>query len=140
MADTLDLKQILHEAKTIAVVGASDRPTRTSFAIVRYLMSEGYTVIPVNPNYTTVHGLTCVPDLATIPADAEVDIVNVFRNARHMESVLNEIAAFADRTGSRPVVWTQIGVSTAAASSLAASLELPYIANRCIMVEHSRYF
>ena len=138
--EQLDLKRILHEARTIVVLGASDRPTRTSFAITRYLISEGYEVLPVNPNYRSVLGRPCFPDLASIPADAQVDVINVFRNARYTESVLREIEAFVARTGSRPVVWTQIGVSTPAAADLAEELGLPYVANRCIMVEHSRYF
>ena len=134
------MHQILHEARTIAVVGCSGRPTRTSYAISRYLLEEGYTIIPVNPNYQEVHGHTCYPHLRDLPTDPKVDIVNVFRNARYTEEVLRDVADFAERTGSRPLVWTQIGVSTPRAAALAEELGLPYVANRCIMVEHSRYF
>lgn len=136
----VDLKRVLHETRTIAVVGASGRATRTSYAISRYLIEEGYEVIPVNPNYEEVHGRKCYPDLASIPRNVQVDIVNVFRNARYAEDVVREVAEFGRERGKMPVIWTQIGVSTPAVASLAAELGIPYVANRCIMVEHSRYF
>ena len=136
----VDLRRVLHETRTIAVVGCSGRPTRTSYAISRYLIQEGYTVVPVNPNYSEVHGLTCYPDLPSIPDDVEIDMVNVFRNARYAEEVVREVAEFGRQRGKMPIVWTQIGVSTPAVAALAQELGIAYVANRCIMVEHSRYF
>lgn len=135
----MDLKQILQDAKTIAVVGCSGRPSRTSFAISRYLIAEGYAVVPVNPNYEEVHGLACYPDLASIPTEPAIDIVNVFRNPRYVLDVVREVVTLMGGLEKAPVVWTQLGVSTPAAAELARVSGIPYVTNRCIMVEHSRY-
>ena len=134
-----DIRQILSDAQRIAVIGCSGRPTRTSHGITRYLLAAGYEIIPVNPNYDEVLGIPCLPSLASIPADVPVDVVNVFRNPRFTEGVVQEVVAFARRTGTRPVVWTQLGVSTPAAAALAQEHDLPYVTNRCIKIEHDRY-
>ncbi|HEX7072157.1 MAG TPA: CoA-binding protein [Rhodothermales bacterium] len=136
----LDLQQILTDAKTIAVVGCSGRPTRPSYGVSRYLISAGYTIIPINPNYEEVHGIPCLPDLGSIQAGTRVDIVNVFRNPRHAADVVRDTIALADRIGSKPVIWMQLGVSSQEAVALAEEAGLPYVGNRCIRVEHSRYF
>ena len=74
-----DPHQILLESKTIAVVGASPNPDRPSHWISKYLMSEGYTVIPVNPGHDELFGLRCYPDVESI--ESQIDIVNIFRRS-----------------------------------------------------------
>jgi predicted CoA-binding protein len=133
-----DLKAILEAAETIAVVGCSGNPSRTSYAISRYLQEVGYRIIPVNPNYEEVHGERCYPDLASVPQDASIDLVDIFRNPRHTAEMVEHVVARARATGERPVVWTQLGVSTPEAERLAKEAALPYVKNRCILVEHSR--
>lgn len=135
----MDIHQVLREARTIAVVGASARRERTSHSITRYLISEGYVIIPINPNYDEVLGLPCYPDLLSMPADASVDIVNVFRNPRYAADVVRDVVRWANERGERPVVWTQLGVSTPEASAVAREAGLPYVANRCILAEHNRH-
>lgn len=138
-ADTVDeLKRILERAETIAVVGCSDRPSRTSYAIYRYLKNAGYAVIPVNPHHDTCHGDTCYPDLLSVSDSVRIDIVNVFRNPRYTAEMVEIAAERADRTGHRPTIWTQLGVSSRQAEETARRHDLRYVRNRCIMVEHSR--
>ena len=132
-----DFKEMLESARTIAVVGCSDDPSRTSYAISRYLIEVGYTVIPVNPNCTEVHGLKCYPSMQQIPGDVEVDIVNIFRRPSHTAEMVRDVLERIEQTGEKPVIWTQIGVSSREAEELAKDADLDYVKNRCILVEHS---
>lgn len=133
-----DLKTILENARTIAVVGCSSDPSRTSYAIARYLSEIGYRVIPVNPNCDEVLGETCYPKLQRIPADTQIDIVNIFRRSDHTAHMVADAVERAESTGTKPVIWTQLGVSSQDAQRLADEADLPYVRNRCIMVEHAR--
>ena len=134
-----DLKEVLESARTIAVVGLSESPSRTSHGIARYLQRAGYRVIPVNPNCGEVLGERAYPDLESLPADVEVDIVNIFRNPAYTDEMVAMAVRYAEATGRRPVIWTQLGVSTAAAQARAEAAGLPYVANECIKVVHARY-
>jgi hypothetical protein len=133
------LKAILNEARTIAVVGCSCHPHRTSYAIFQYLKAAGYDVIPVNPNHEACDDVSCQPDLLAIPDDTRIDIVNIFRNPRHTAEMVDIAVQRAENTGHRPVIWTQLGVSSPEAEETALRNDLPYVKNRCIMVEHRRH-
>ncbi len=134
----MDLKAALEDARTIAVVGCSPRETRTSHRIARYLQNAGYTVVPINPHHDELLGVPCYPDLLHIPEDVEIDIVNVFRQPRFTEGVVQETIDRSERTGHKPLVWTQLGVSSREAERLAAEHGLAYVRNRCSMIEHAR--
>lgn len=133
-----DLKALLSDTQTIAVVGCSSDPSRTSYAIARYLISSGYRMIPVNPNCDECLGETAYPDLQSIPNDVQVDIVNIFRNPQYTAEMVKMAVEYAEATNTQPVIWTQIGVSSPEAEALAEEADLPYVKNRCIMVEHRR--
>ncbi len=135
---TEDPRAALQSARTIAVVGCSKRPTRTSHKIARYLQEAGYRVIPVNPYAEELLGERCYPDVQGIPEEVGVDIVNVFRRPEHTAAMVEDAAARAEATGTKPLVWTQLGVSSTEAQALAEEAGLPYVKNRCIMVEHAR--
>ena len=132
-----DFKKILESARTIAVIGCSADPSRTSFAISRYLIEVGYQIIPVNPNHREVHGLTCYPDVGRIADDLRIDIVNIFRRPAFTADMVRDVLKRIERTGEKPVIWTQIGVSSSVAEKLTDESGLVYVKNRCIMVEHS---
>jgi uncharacterized protein len=134
----IDVKEVLEAAETVAVVGCSNQPSRTSFVISRYLLDRGYRVIPVNPHHAYVHGQRCYPDLPSIPADVRVDIVNIFRNPRYTAEMLELAVQRVRATGERPVIWTQLGVSSREAERIAHEAGLHYVKNRCILVEHGR--
>lgn len=132
-------QEILAEAKTIAVVGCSNNPARTSNSIARYLISAGYNVIPVNPGHKEILGRPCYSSVSEIPEDIKIDIVNIFRRPAHTAAMVEDVLKRIEKTDEKPVIWTQIGVSSKEAEQIAESAELPYIKNRCILVEHSRY-
>lgn len=133
-----DLKSVLDTAETIAVVGCSDNPSRTSYAIAQYLQNHGYRIVPVNPNVDTVLGETAYPDLPSIPQDVAVDVVDIFRAPQHTADMVRTAIERSEATGRTPVIWTQLGVSAPEARSVAAEAGFPYVRNRCIKVEHAR--
>ena len=137
MPSSPDPYAILEGATTVAVVGCSPRGFQTSHRIARYIQEAGLTMIPVNPHHDEILGETCYPDLVSIPDDIEVDIVDVFRRSEFTADVVRDAADRAERTDNRPVVWTQIGVHSEEAERLAGEAGLPYIANRCLMVDHA---
>lgn len=136
--DTPDLRTVLETADTIAVVGCSATPTRTSHKIARYLQERGYRIVPVNPNYEEVLGEPCYPDLPSVPADTEIDIVDIFRAPKHTADMVRSAIDRVEETGERPVIWTQLGVSSPEAKELAEGAGLPYVRNRCLKIEYDR--
>ena len=138
----LDLHDVLSSARTIAVVGCSDRPSRTSYRIAGYLQDAGYRMLPVNPHHegVAIHGATCYADLQRVPSDTTLDIVNIFRRSSHTAEMVQMVIDRCRTTGERPVIWTQLGVSSEEAETLAREADLPYVRNRCIMVEHAQRF
>jgi predicted CoA-binding protein len=127
------LKDLLASARTIAVVGHSDKPWRDSYRIGVYLRAVGYTVYPVNPQLREVLGAPAYPSLADLPGPA--DIVNVFRAPQHLPAVVE--AALASGAGA---LWTQLGVVHAGALERARNGGLLTVADRCIKVDHQRLF
>lgn len=135
---TPDLRTVLEDAETIAVVGCSATLTRTSHKIARYMQDRGYRIVPVNPNYDDVLGETCYPDLPSLPDDVEIDIVDIFRAPQHTADMVRTAIERVEQTGEHPVIWTQRGVSSSEAEELAVEEELPYVRNRCIKVAYDR--
>ena len=133
-----DLQTALASARTIAVVGCSPRGFQTSHRIARYIQNVGIRMVPVNPHHDEILGEPCYPSVQAIPDDIEVDIVDVFRRSEFTEGVVDDVAARAEATGQRPIVWTQLGVHSEAAERAAAEAGLPYVANRCLMVDHAQ--
>ena len=132
-----DVPALLRSARTVAVVGCSPRAFQVSHRIARYLQGAGFRMVPVHPNHEEILGERAYPDLVSIPDEVEVDIVDVFRRPEFAADVVRDAAARAERTGRRPVVWTQVGVSSPEAERLAAEAGLPYVADRCLMVDHA---
>jgi predicted CoA-binding protein len=126
-----EIRELLQQARSIAVVGLSDRPGRDSFRIAHYLLSAGYRILPVNPTIPTVLGLTSFPDLDNI--GESVDIVDVFRRPEYLPEIVE--AAIRIRAGA---VWTQLGIVHQEAIDRAAGAGITVVVDRCIMVEHRR--
>lgn len=131
ITDTETLRDILGDAKVIAVVGHSDKWHRTSYQIGRLLKQWGYTVYPVNPEIDEVDGDKVYATLADVPE--KVDIVNVFRRSEYVAGVVEEAMALGT-----PVVWTQLGVVDHDAARRAEEAGLPVVMNKCIKVEYMR--
>jgi uncharacterized protein len=123
------LRGILESARTIAMVGASSNPERTSHGIMKYLLDAGYKVIPVNPRETEVLGQRAVAQLADI-TDA-VDIVDVFRKAEDTPGIASEAIAIGAK-----VLWLQLGISNDEAAARATAAGLTVIMDKCVGATH----
>ncbi len=134
-----NLNKLFESIETIAVIGCSSNPYRTSHHISKYLLNNGFDIIPVNPNETEVLGEKSYSSIDEIPEDVKVDVMNIFRNKRYTDDTVIEIIEWADRRGQKPVIWTQLDVSTDAAKLKAEDAGLIYVENRCIMVDHSSF-
>ena len=137
MPSSPDPAAVLRDARTIAVVGCSPRASQTSHRIARYIQGAGFAMVPVNPYHGEILGETAYPDLVSIPDDVVVDVVDVFRRPEFTADVVRDAADRAERTGQRPVIWTQLGVSSPEAARLADEAGLPYVTDRCLMVDHA---
>ena len=124
-------EEILRTARTIAVVGASPDPSRTSHGVMRYLQRVGYRCIPVNPNANDVLGERCYPSLADLPEP--VDLVDVFRRAEYCADVAREAAAIG-----APALWLQLGLRSAEARDVAEEAGMEYVEDACTAVVHRR--
>ncbi|MEM1057008.1 MAG: CoA-binding protein [Bacteroidota bacterium] len=131
-----DVREALTVARTIAIVGCSPRAFQTSHRIAQYLQEAGFRIVPVNPYHDEILGEVAYPDLQSIPDGLEIDIVNIFRRSEHTAGVVRDAIERAARTGHQPLIWTQLGVHSDEAEALAEEAQLPYVAERCIMVDH----
>ncbi|MGA9121625.1 MAG: CoA-binding protein [Bacteroidota bacterium] len=124
-----EIRALLEQARSIAVVGLSDRPERDSYRVARYMQEHGYRIIPVNPHLSSVLGLACLPDLDSIAEP--VDIVDIFRRPEYLPEIVE--AAIRLKAGA---VWTQIGIVHEEAAQRAIGAGLNVVMDRCLMVEH----
>lgn len=125
------IREMLANARVIAVVGHSDKPYRTSYQIANYLRSAGYKVYPVNPTIDEVNGEKSYPSLAEIPEP--VDIVDVFRRSEYLPGVVQDSI-----TVDAKAIWSQLGVVDYAAADRAVEAGLDMVMNLCIKIEHRR--
>jgi uncharacterized protein len=126
----LDLPEIFASTRTIAVVGMSDNPARASYEVARYL-SEFYVVIPVNPNHRSIMGLTCYPDLASIPV--QVDMIDLFQRS---ENVMAYVQPAIDIKVS--VFWMQLGIENALAAEQLTAAGITVVQDRCTKIDHAK--
>lgn len=125
------LRKILNESQTIAVVGLSNNPAKASHGVGRYLLSQGFDLVPVNPNASEVLGLPTVPDLASI--DRPVDVVQLFRPSAEVLPFVEQAVAIGAK-----VVWMQEGIHNAEAAAVGEQAGLQVVMDRCMMKEHYR--
>jgi predicted CoA-binding protein len=125
-----ELRALLGSTRTIAVVGASSNPERSSHGVMGKLLSAGYRVIPVNPNETEVLGQRAYASLAEVPEP--IDLVDVFRRAEHTPAIADEAVAVGARA-----LWLQSGIVNEDAAARAAAGGLVVVMDACIAVVHS---
>jgi predicted CoA-binding protein len=122
---------ILSDAHTIALVGASPKPWRPSHTVMAYLLEQGYDVIPVRPRVHEVLGRPCVGSLADV--GRPIDLVDVFRRAEFCPDVAREAVAAGAKA-----LWLQLGIVSAEARKIAEDAGLDYVENECTAIVHRR--
>ncbi len=126
-------EEILRDARTVAVVGASPRPWRPSHGVFRYLLEQGYRAVPVRPgDCEDVLSVPCVRSLAEI--EGPIDLVDVFRRPEFCPAVAREAVAAGARA-----LWLQQGIVSAEARQIAETAGLDYVEDACAMVVHKLY-
>ena len=134
MLNDEEIAELLTNARTIAMIGASDRPDRPSFGVMRFLQDWGYRVLPVNPQITGehVHGEFVWRELAQI--GEPIDIVDIFRRPEAAAEAVDQ-AIFAGAKA----VWMQLGVVNEEAAKRAEEAGLKVVMDRCIKIEVMRH-
>jgi predicted CoA-binding protein len=131
--DINTLRRILHESRTLAVVGLSADWFRPSYFAAKYMQEHGYRIIPVNPKYESILGEKCYKSLRDIPE--KVDLVDVFRKSNDVMPIAEEAIAIGAK-----VLWQQLGVKNEAAAAKARAAGLEAVMDRCVKIEHGRLF
>ena len=131
-ATALERLQIIQTSESVALVGVSDNPIRSSNFVASYLIRTPFRTYPVNPQYDEVLGLKTYPTLYDLP---EVpDIVVVFRRGSDIPSVVDEVVAAGAKT-----IWVQLGIWNEEAAYYGEEQGLTVVMDRCIKVEHARF-
>lgn len=128
-----DIADILNTTRTIALVGASDKPDRPSYRVMKYLLDQGYHVIPVSPKVAgkELLGQKGYANLADVPE--KIDMVDVFRNSEAAWGVAQEAVAVGAK-----VLWLQLGVINEQAAALAQNAGMRVVMDRCPAIEIPR--
>ena len=126
-----DIRHILEQYNTVAIVGLSDQPERDSYGVAKYLKEHGYTVIPVNPTKSEILGEKSYPDLASIPQP--VDIVDIFRKVDAIPGIVDDAIEIKAK-----VVWMQLGLAHNESAQKAREAGLSVVQSKCMKVEHAK--
>jgi predicted CoA-binding protein len=133
------IEEMLRSSKTIAVVGMSDKSSRASHHIGKYLADKGYDVLPVNPVLTSIDGMACYPDLDAAQAAAKqlnggagIDLVDVFRASEHVPAIVKDVMRLHI-----PFLWLQDGVMHDEAIGWAEGAGVKCVQNDCIFRRHA---
>jgi predicted CoA-binding protein len=132
MNDLETARRILGATRSIAVVGASERPERDSHRVMQYLLRQGFVVYPVNPNARRILDQTAYARLTEIPAS--IDTVVCFRRSEYLLPITRDLLAAGAKH-----LWMQLGVVNEEASDLACQEGVLVVMNRCIMTDHRRF-
>lgn len=132
-----NISERLNKANTIAIIGCSANKYRTSYHIASYLKENGYRIIPINPNYKEILGQKCYSKMEDISNDLTIDIVDIFRDSKYTADMVSDIVEWSEKSGQKPLIWTQLTVSSPEAKSMAEEAGHDYVENQCIMVQHS---
>lgn len=133
MDDIANLRRILKDNRTIAIVGLSANWWRPSFFVAKYLQDHGYRVIPVNPAYDEVLGEKCYQSLRDVPE--KIDMVDCFRKSAEIPALAEDAIAIGAKC-----LWMQLGVTHDAAAATARAAGLDVVVDRCVKIEHGRLF
>ena len=116
----------IFELKNIAVVGLSPNPARPSNYVSKYMLENGYNIIPVNPGHKSIFNIECFPSLDSIPHS--IDIVNVFRNSKYVLPIIQDALFIKSK-----VIWLQDGIESNEGKILALKSGVKFVSNDCIL-------
>ena len=133
MDDSEKIRRILRTHKTLAVVGLSAQWHRPSYFAAKYMQEHGYRIVPVNPGYDEILGERCYKSLRDIPHP--VDVVDCFRKSAEIPAIAEDAIAIGAK-----VLWMQLGVHNDQARARAEAAGLEVVENRCVKIEHGRFF
>jgi predicted CoA-binding protein len=129
LAGQQQIKQILKETRTIAMVGLSPKADRPSHQVASYLLAAGYEVIPVNPGQNEILGQKCYPNLDVIPVP--VDVVDIFRSPSKVLPIVEAAVRIKAK-----VVWMQLDIVNSEAAAMGEKAGLIVVMDRCIKTDH----
>lgn len=128
-----EIRDILEESRTIAIVGLSGNWFRPSYFAAKYLLDHGYKVIPVNPNYEEILGQPCFPDLTSI--NEPVDVVDLFQRTENVPKYVDASAKLGAK-----VLWMQLDIVNEKAATAARDQGMTVVMDRCMKIEYARLF
>jgi uncharacterized protein len=127
------ITELLQKARNIAVVGLSSSPLRPSHGVSAYMQTQGYHIIPVNPEIEEALGEKAYPSLRDVPE--KIDVVNVFRRPEYVDEIVDQAIALKV-----PAIWMQEDVVNEAAAEKARRAGIVVVMDRCILKEHRARF
>ena len=127
-----EIKNIFKSVKTIAVVGLSPDPSKDSNHVAEYLQQAGYKIIPIYPKNEIILGEQAYPSLTDVPANIQIDMVDIFRKPEALDAIADACIA----RGDVKVFWAQKGIVNNAAAERARAAGMTVVQNKCTMVEH----
>ncbi|MCS7199714.1 MAG: CoA-binding protein [Caldimicrobium sp.] len=125
------LLEITRKYKRLVIVGASPKEDRPSFKVMKYLLSEGFEILPVNPIYPEILGIKTYPDLESIPEDFQPEVIIIFRRSSEVLPVVERALRLKPK-----VIWMQEGIVNEEAKALAESLGIKVVMNLCFKKVH----
>jgi len=135
-----EIKRMLEEYRTVAVVGLSRNPSKDSYRVAKYLKDQGYDIIPINPFADEIMGEKCYGSLLELPGNLQkaVEIVDVFRPSEDVPPIVEEAIRLRERNGAPHVIWMQLDIVNEEAAERARDAGFKVVMNKCILVEHKR--
>jgi len=140
-ASNVNAADVVSKYKVVAVVGASKNPEKDANTVPAYLISHGFTVIPINPTTDAILGLKAYPSLGALPEELArtVDIVDVFRPSAELADIASQTAEMKRKTGRPFVFWAQLGIESEAARDILSRAAVGYIMDTCIRTTHETH-
>jgi uncharacterized protein len=137
-----EIREILTKYRTVAVVGLSREPDKDSYRVNAYLKEHGFRIIPVNPFADEVLGERSYKSLLDIPTEIQrtIEVVDIFRPAKEVPPIVDQAVKLKEMYGKPYVIWMQLGIVNEQAAETAKQAGLTVVMNKCMMVEHERFF
>lgn len=135
-SNSAEIKKILEQTQTIAIIGCSPNPEKASNKVAKYLQNAGYTILPIYPKEETILGEKVYRSLDEIPIEIKIDMVDIFRKPDVIGLVVDQVI----QRGEVQCVWTQLGLVNNEAAQKAREAGMQVVQNHCTKIEHARLF